>query len=155
MGKYVYAADSLGCSVLTKVLGLTVDAVKKPRFYNKATADPFSRLRVPRYLKTFEVVFFAGFLYLYYSVLVERNPDRISVPEILLYIWFAAFTYDELSEWSDAGAIFYATDIWNLFDVTMICIGIIFAIMRKFPILHSFASSVSNPRSRYRRPVEA
>lgn len=130
------------------VSGLTVDAVKKPRFYNKDTADPFSRLRVPKYLKTFEVVFFAGFLYLYYSVLVERNPDRISVPEILLYVWFAAFTYDELSEWSDAGAIFYATDIWNLFDVTMICIGFVFAIMRKFPILYPFFSSpapFSNP----------
>ncbi|CAN8102347.1 unnamed protein product [Discula destructiva] len=109
---------------------LTVDAVKKPRFYNKAVADPFSRLRVPRYLKTFEVVFFAAFLFLYYSVLVERNPDKISMPEIFLYIWFAAFLYDELSEWSDAGSIFYATDIWNLFDITMICIGFVFAIMR-------------------------
>lgn len=78
------------------------------------------------------MVFFAAFLFLYYSVLVERNPDRISVPEVLLYIWFAAFLYDELSEWSDAGAIFYATDIWNLFDVTMICIGFVFAVMRKF-----------------------
>lgn len=77
-------------------------------------------------------MFFAAFLFLYYSVLVERNPDRISVPEVLLYIWFAAFLYDELSEWSDAGAIFYATDIWNLFDVTMICIGFVFAVMRKF-----------------------
>lgn len=26
---------------LTMTLALTVDAVKKPRFYNKATADPF------------------------------------------------------------------------------------------------------------------
>lgn len=52
------------------------------------------------------------------------------MPEIGLYIWFAAFLYDELSEWSDAGSIFYATDIWNLFDITMICIGFIFAVMR-------------------------
>lgn len=112
-------------------LELKVDAEKKPRFYNKDTADPFSRLRVPRYLKCFEVVFFVAFLFLYYSVLVERNPQKISVPEVLLYIWFAAFFYDELSEWSDAGSIFYATDIWNLFDITMICIGFVFAIMRK------------------------
>lgn len=72
-----------------------------------------------------------AFLFLYYSVLVERNPAKISLSEVLLYVWFAAFFYDELSEWSDAGSIFYATDIWNLFDITMICIGFVFAIMRK------------------------
>lgn len=109
---------------------LTVDSVKRPRFYNKATADPFSRLRVPKYLKSFEVVFFTAFLFLYYSVLVERNPERISFNEVLLYIWFAAFSYDELSEYVDAGSIFYAADIWNIFDITMICIGFVFAVMR-------------------------
>ncbi|KAF3767609.1 hypothetical protein M406DRAFT_328679 [Cryphonectria parasitica EP155] len=109
---------------------LEVNSVKRPRFYNKTTADPFSRLRVPKYLKSFEVLFFFLFLFLYYSVLVERNPAKISFAEVLLYIWFAAFFYDELSEWSDAGSIFYATDIWNLFDITMICIGFVFAVMR-------------------------
>jgi len=47
---------------------------KKPQFYNKKHSDPFTRLRVPRYIKTFEVLFFASFLFLYYAVLVERNP---------------------------------------------------------------------------------
>lgn len=93
------------------IIGLAVDSVKRPRLYNKATADPFSRLRVPRYLKSFEVIFFLIFLFLYYSVLVERNPAQISVSEVLLYIWFAAFFFDELSEWADAGSIFYATDV--------------------------------------------
>lgn len=92
-------------------LGLEVGSVKRPRYYNPKTADPFSRLRVPKYLKSFEVVFFFIFLFLYYSVLVERNPDQISVAEVLLYIWLAAFFYDELSEWSDAGSIFYITDV--------------------------------------------
>ncbi|TPX13432.1 uncharacterized protein E0L32_006162 [Thyridium curvatum] len=109
---------------------LSVHAEKKPRFYNAHTADPFSRLRVPKYLKSFEVLFFASFLALYYSVLVERNPTRITPIEVLLYIWFGAFIYDELSEWIDAGSIFYAADVWNLFDVIMMSIGIMFAIMR-------------------------
>jgi hypothetical protein len=91
---------------------LSVNSVKKPRFYNPKTADPFSRLRVPKYLKIFEVLFFATFLALYYSVLVERNPERISPLEICLYIWLSAFAYDELSEWIDAGSIFYAADVW-------------------------------------------
>ncbi len=91
---------------------LSVHSTKKPRFYNPKTADPFSRLRVPKYLKSFEVVFFAVFLCLYYAVLVERNPYKISTIEIFLYIWLAAFSYDELSEWIDAGSIFYAADVW-------------------------------------------
>lgn len=91
---------------------LSVHTEKKPRFYNPHTADPFSRLRVPKYLKSFEVVFFASFLFLYYAVLVERNPTRITPLEIFLYLWLAAFSYDELSEWIDAGSIFYAADIW-------------------------------------------
>lgn len=47
---------------------------KKAQFYNKRLSDPFTRLRVPRYIKAFEVLFFATFLVLYYAVLVERNP---------------------------------------------------------------------------------
>jgi len=47
---------------------------KKAQFYSKKCSDPFTRLRVPRYVKAFEVLFFATFLVLYYSALVERNP---------------------------------------------------------------------------------
>jgi hypothetical protein len=111
---------------------LSVHAEKKPRYYNAATADPFSRLRVPKYLKCFEVIWFGIFLALYYAVLVERDPEKISNIEILLYIWFAAFFYDELSEWIDAGSIFYTADVWNLFDMIMIAIGIVFAILSMF-----------------------
>ncbi|KAG7104967.1 Calcium channel YVC1 like protein [Verticillium longisporum] len=109
---------------------LSIHAEKKPRFYNARTADPFSRLRVPRYLKAWEALFFAVFLCLYYGVLVELNTERITPTEATLYVWFAAFCYDELSEWNDAGSIFYAADIWNLFDMIMIGIGVTFAILR-------------------------
>lgn len=53
---------------------LSVDTKKKPHFYNKKRSDIFTRLRVPRYIKAFEILFFATFLFLYYAVLVERNP---------------------------------------------------------------------------------
>lgn len=53
---------------------LSVNTKKKPQFYNKKHSDIFTRLRVPRYIKAFEVLFFATFLFLYYAVLVERNP---------------------------------------------------------------------------------
>ncbi|KAL2129826.1 hypothetical protein VTI74DRAFT_7256 [Chaetomium olivicolor] len=109
---------------------LSVHSVKKPRFYKPATADPFSRLRVPKYLKSFEVLFFASFLFLYYAVLMERNPTRITTLEIFLCLWFAAFAYDELSEWIDAGSIFYAADVWNIFDMAMIGIGATYFVLR-------------------------
>ncbi|KAL8409185.1 hypothetical protein RB594_007581 [Gaeumannomyces avenae] len=109
---------------------LSIHTVKKPRFYRHSTADPYSRLRVPKYLKSFEVVFFASFLCLYYAVLYERDSSRITPLETALYIWFAAFFYDEMSELMDAGSIFYTTDIWNLFDMIMLLIGIVFATLR-------------------------
>lgn len=52
---------------------LTSTTKKKPQFYNKKAADIFMRLRVPRYVKTFDVLFLATFLFLLYCVLVERN----------------------------------------------------------------------------------
>lgn len=88
-------------------------------------ADPFSRLRVPLYLKTFEAMFFLSFLAVYLCVLIpiQRNSHhepRPGVPpltsnssssmyttgpihdfhhitpaEILLYIWIVGFAYDE------------------------------------------------------------
>ncbi|KAI8632485.1 hypothetical protein F5Y19DRAFT_472518 [Xylariaceae sp. FL1651] len=109
---------------------LSVHSVKNPCFYNPHTADPFSRLRVPKYLKTYEVAFFCGFLVLYYCVLIEQNRYAITPLEVLLYIWFAAFFYDEVSEYIDAGSIFYAADVWNLFDMIMIAIGVIYFILR-------------------------
>lgn len=104
---------------------LSVHTKKKAQFYTKKKADPFSRLRVPKYVKTFEVLFFATFLALYYSVLVERNPYKITVLESLLYIWIIAFAYDELSEFIDAG-LFYYTDFWSAWDLTIIVIGVAF-----------------------------
>lgn len=115
---------------------MSVNSSKHPHFYNPTTSDPYSRLRVPKYLKCWEVLFFAVFLCLYYAVLIVRDETRLTGPEIALFFWIAAFFYDELSEWADAGAIFYATDIWNLFDMIMILIGIIFAVLSESFELH-------------------
>ncbi|KKA31015.1 hypothetical protein TD95_005217 [Thielaviopsis punctulata] len=105
---------------------LDVNATKKPRFYNPSTNDPFSRLRVPKYAKAWEVFFFMTFLCLYYAVMMERNPTQITGKEALLYVWIASFLYDEVSAWIDAGSIFYTSDVWNMFDMAMIFIAIVF-----------------------------
>ena len=91
-------------------------------------ADPYSRLRVPKYQKVFEALFFAIFLGLYYAVLVERNPRHITTVEVLLYLWIAAFAYEEFGEFKDAGTLFYAADFWSLWDIGIIGIGVAYLV---------------------------
>ena len=73
---------------------LSAKSVKKARLYNRDRSDPFCRLRVPLYLKVFEVLFFAAFLAFYYAVLVEKQSVTITASETMLYIWIAAFSYN-------------------------------------------------------------
>jgi hypothetical protein len=91
---------------------LNVATRKRPQRYNPRRAEPYSRLRVPRYQKIFEALFFASFLALYYAVLLERHPERITPLESLLYIWIAAFAYEEFGELRDTGSLFYVADVW-------------------------------------------
>jgi hypothetical protein len=120
---------------------LSSSTKKMAQLRSESHPDAFTRLRVPRYIKAFEVLFFATFLSLYYAVLVERNPyvpssmhvlipntprHRITPVETSLYVWFAAFAYEELGEFIDAGSIFYAVDIWSGCDLLIILIGVAF-----------------------------
>jgi hypothetical protein len=57
---------------------LSVGTIKKPQFYNPRHSDAFTRLRVPRYIKAFEVLFFATFLFLYYAVCKDPSPSIIN-----------------------------------------------------------------------------
>ena len=109
---------------------LSTHSTKQARIYNPKRSDPFCRLRVPLYLKIFEVMFFAAFLAFYYTVLVQKPFHHVSTTEILLYVWLAAFTYNEFVEFWDAGSIFYATDFWSLWDLGIIATGVAFFITR-------------------------
>lgn len=107
---------------------LSVHSKKKAKIYDKRRADPYCRLRVPKYQKGFEALFFALFLLLYYAVLVERKPEQFGFVEGLLYVWIVAFGYDEFGEFQDAGSSFYATDFWSLWDLGIIGIGFAYMI---------------------------
>jgi len=72
-------------------------AVKQATLYHSKRCDPFTRLRVPLYLKIFEVLFFAAFLAFYYTVLVQKSFHAVTTEEVMLYIWLAAFTYNGLT----------------------------------------------------------
>lgn len=69
-------------------------AVKRATVYQPKRFDPYTRLRVPLYLKIFEVIFFAAFLAFYYTVLVQRSLHAVTGTEVMLYVWLAAFAYN-------------------------------------------------------------
>lgn len=94
--------------------------------------DPYSRLRVPRYQKAFEILFMASFLGLYYAVLIERDPSKISAAEVFLGIWIAAFACEEYGDLTDAGVLLYSTDFWSLWDLAIVLVGCAYLIARKF-----------------------
>jgi hypothetical protein len=99
---------------------------------NDRIADPYARLRVPKYAKAIQICFFSALLALYYAVLIQRHPHGITVTEVFLYIWIAAFAYDEFGEFKDAGVMFYQTDFWSLWDLGIIFTGVAFLILRKY-----------------------
>lgn len=76
---------------------LGTHSTKHAKMYRKDRSDPFCRLRVPLYLKTFEVLFFAAFLAFYYIVLVQKHSGGVTGPEVLLYVWLASFSYNGMS----------------------------------------------------------
>ncbi|TKA76639.1 hypothetical protein B0A55_04934 [Friedmanniomyces simplex] len=105
-------------------------STKQARIYNERRSDPFCRLRVPLYSKVFEVLFFAAFLAFYYTVLEQKSAHKVTGAEIMLYIWFASFTYNEAVEFWDAGIAFYAIDFWSLWDLGIIATGVAFLVVR-------------------------
>lgn len=98
-------------------------------------ADPFCRLRVPKYQKAFEAFFFASLLALYYGVLIERDPFHFTGMEAALIVFFIAFAVNEISAVRDAGTAFYAADFWSLWDLCIILIAIAFLICRMYLLL--------------------
>lgn len=73
---------------------LRTHSSKKAQIYNKAKSDPYCRLRVPLYLKVFEVVFFIFLLAFYYAVLIPKQSETFTVAEALLYVWLLAFSHN-------------------------------------------------------------
>jgi len=49
---------------------------------------------------------------LYYAVLAKRDMYHVTPEEILLMLWLAAFAYDELGQYIDAGLTLYTTGSW-------------------------------------------
>jgi len=104
--------------------------VKRARIYNKRRADPYCRLRIPKYQKVCEAVFLAVFLGLYYAVLIQRDMQKVTSVEIWMYLMFLSLLYDEISQFFDAGSLFYTADIFSWADLTIILIFFVFLVFR-------------------------
>ncbi|KAH0312437.1 hypothetical protein KCU74_g13722, partial [Aureobasidium melanogenum] len=110
---------------------LSADAQKKAQIYQRKSMDPYCRLRVPIYLKAFEVLFFIAFLAFYFAVLTQRSFYSVTTAEVFLYIWIASFAHNEIGEYWDAGSTtFYLADFWSLWDLFVIGIGVAFFVTR-------------------------
>ncbi|KAH8660516.1 hypothetical protein BX600DRAFT_514116 [Xylariales sp. PMI_506] len=109
---------------------LSSKAVKKARYYDKKTGDAWSRLRVPRYMKVFEITFFLSFLALFYVVSLQREFYRVTPWEVLFYVFLVGFFFEEVEEFLESGVHFYSTDIWALWDVGIVVIGVAFFVLR-------------------------
>ena len=57
---------------------------------------------------------------MYYFVLYERNPFRITGSEVALVVFFVAFAIDEWGAMKDSGVSLYAHDFWSWMDMGLI-----------------------------------
>lgn len=108
----------------------TANGIRIPRFYDRNTDSMVTRLKVPRYIKSFEAVFHLGLFILCYFVVSEEHGDRITPMETLLYVWIASLAHNEISRRADASALFYSLDIWNAWDQSIIVVGVASFLLR-------------------------
>ncbi|KAG0284603.1 hypothetical protein BGZ96_011046 [Linnemannia gamsii] len=97
-----------------------------------------SRLRVPRYKTTFQMISFSGFIAVYTAVTFAKEYDLTAI-EVIMDIFALSYTIDELIQLRDSGPSFYFETVWNLFDVP---IYIIFLVFMGFRINAHYTGSV-------------
>ncbi len=104
--------------------------------YDAAEASLFklSRLRVPRYRQLFSTMSYAIMLGLFLAVLIERSLD-ITALEIVFWFWSAGYMLDEIVGFSEQGFGLYILSFWNVFDIGILLLFVIYYILRLYGIL--------------------
>jgi hypothetical protein len=92
-----------------------------------------SRLRVPRYRQFFSTCSLAILICLFLAVLVERS-DRITSLELVFWFWSAGFMMDELVGFTEQGFSLYIMSFWNIFDLGILLLLIIYYCMRIYTV---------------------
>lgn len=113
----------------------TAHAERIPRFYDRNTDSIVTRLKVPRYIKSFEAAFYFSLFMLCYFVVSEEHGNQITLMETLLYIWIASLAHNEISKRAEAGFLFYSLDMWKTWDQAIIGVGVASILMRILGLL--------------------
>jgi len=99
----------------------------------QASLFKLSRLRVPRYrffLSTLSLLVLIG---LFLSVLAQRST-RITSLELIFWFWSAGFMLDELVGFNEQGFSLYIMSFWNIFDLGILVLLIIYYFMRVYGV---------------------
>jgi hypothetical protein len=101
--------------------------------YDPRNASLFklSRLRVPRYRQFLSTCSLAILICLFLAVLIERS-SRITELELVFWFWSAGFMLDEIVGFSEQGFSLYIMSFWNIFDLGILLLLIVYYCMRVY-----------------------
>lgn len=99
----------------------------------QASVLKLSRLRVPRYRSFLSTVSLAILIGLFLAVLSERSV-RITALELVFWFWSAGFMLDELVGFNEQGFALYIMSFWNLFDLGILLLLIVYYCMRVYGV---------------------
>lgn len=103
--------------------------------YDPRNASLFklSRLRVPRYRNILSTCSLAVLVVLFLAVLVRRSKSITSL-ELVFWFWSAGFMLDELVGVTEQGFSLYIMSFWNIFDLGILLLLIIYYFMRVYGV---------------------
>ncbi|KAJ4300376.1 hypothetical protein N0V88_003050 [Collariella sp. IMI 366227] len=103
--------------------------------YDPRTASPFklSRLRVPRYRRLFSTCSLIILIGLFLAVLGQRS-SKITSLELIFWFWSAGYMLDEIVGFNEQGFSFYVMNFWNLFDLGILVLQIVYSCMRIYGV---------------------
>lgn len=98
-----------------------------------ASMFKLSRLRVPRYRQFFSTCSLAILIGLFLAVLIQRSNPITSL-ELIFWFWSAGFMLDELVGFTEQGFSLYIMSFWNIFDLGILVLLIIYYCMRIYTV---------------------
>ena len=99
----------------------------------QASVFKLSRLRVPRYRQFLSTCSLGVLLCLFLAVLNERS-STITTLELIFWFWSAGFMLDEIVGFNEHGFSLYIMSFWNIFDLGILLLLIIYYCMRMYGI---------------------
>lgn len=98
-----------------------------------ASLFKLSRLRVPRYRFFLSTISLGILIGLFLAVLGRRSA-QITTLELVFWFWSAGFMLDELVGFNEQGFSLYMMSFWNIFDLGILALLIVYYCMRAYGI---------------------